>query len=228
MFGQTPIRARPAADAASAEDALELLKRQPVDVIFMDHTMPGMDGLEAVSAIKKNPRTAMIPVMMYTAKEGEVYVGQARALGAIGVLPKQVRPAELFEVLLNLGLVTDRRGKKRGPAERAAMVRRLGLRRVAYDWRNHHVPTFEQEILEYRKQGIEYFAFWGAHDDAFRLFEKYGLRPQIWQTLKDAPGKDQDERVRAAAQAMLPLVERTRKLGCKLGLFRILGGQNTK
>jgi CheY-like chemotaxis protein len=102
--------------AASAEEALELLKRQPVDVIFMDHTMPGMDGLEAVSAIKKNPRTAMIPVMMYTAKEGEVYVGQARALGAVGVLPKQVRPAELFEVLLNLGLVTDKRAKKRSPA----------------------------------------------------------------------------------------------------------------
>ncbi|MGB5623677.1 MAG: response regulator [Gammaproteobacteria bacterium] len=99
--------------AASAEEALDLLKRQPVDVIFMDHTMPGMDGLEAVSAIKKNPRTAMIPVMMYTAKEGEVYVGQARALGAVGVLPKQVRPAELFEVLLNLGLVTNRRSKKR-------------------------------------------------------------------------------------------------------------------
>ena len=101
--------------AASAEEALELLKRQPVDAIFMDHTMPGMDGLEAVSAIKKNPRTAMIPVMMYTAKEGEVYVGQARALGAVGVLPKQVHPAELFKVLLKLGLVTD----KRSPAGEA-------------------------------------------------------------------------------------------------------------
>jgi len=108
--------------AASAEEALELLKRQPVDVIFMDHTMPGMDGLEAVSAIKKNPRTAMIPVMMYTAKEGEVYVGQARALGAVGVLPKQVRPAELFEVLLNLGLVTDRRARKRPAAGKKAVV----------------------------------------------------------------------------------------------------------
>ena len=101
--------------AASAEEALELLKRQPVDAIFMDHTMPGMDGLEAVTAIKKNPRTAMIPVMMYTAKEGEVYVGQARALGAVGVLPKQVHPAELFKVLLKLGLVTD----KRSPAGEA-------------------------------------------------------------------------------------------------------------
>jgi CheY-like chemotaxis protein len=95
--------------AATGEAALEFLKDQPVDVIFMDHAMPGMDGLQAVSAIKKDPRTAMIPVMMYTAREGEVYVGQARALGAVGVLPKQVQPAALFQVLLKLGLVKDRR-----------------------------------------------------------------------------------------------------------------------
>ncbi|XOV82327.1 MAG: response regulator [bacterium] len=95
--------------ADSGESAIEFLKKASVDVIFMDHTMPGMDGLEAVSAIKANPRTATIPVMMYTTKEGEVYVGQARALGAVGVLPKNVQPHQLFEMLLNLGLVKERR-----------------------------------------------------------------------------------------------------------------------
>jgi len=95
--------------ADSAEAALEFLKYELVDVIFMDHTMPGMDGLEAVSVIKANPRTATIPVMMYTSKEGEVYVSQARALGAIDVLPKQVQPGVLFEMLLKLGLVSDKR-----------------------------------------------------------------------------------------------------------------------
>lgn len=99
--------------AESGEEALDFLKRQVVDVIFMDHSMPGMDGLEAVSVIKKDPRTAMIPVMMYTAKEGEVYVGQARALGAVGVLPKQVQPGVLFEMLLKLGLVKERRSESR-------------------------------------------------------------------------------------------------------------------
>ncbi len=95
--------------ADSGEEALELLKHQTVDVIFMDHTMPGMDGLQALEAIKRNPRTAMIPVMMYTTMEGEVYVGQARALGGIGVLPKEVHPQVLFDMLLKLGLVKDKR-----------------------------------------------------------------------------------------------------------------------
>jgi CheY-like chemotaxis protein len=99
--------------AESGEEAIDFLKQQIVDVIFMDHSMPGMDGFEAVSAIKADPRTAMIPVMMYTAKEGEVYVGQARALGAVGVLPKQVHPGVLFDMLFKLGLVEDRRAGKR-------------------------------------------------------------------------------------------------------------------
>lgn len=95
--------------ADSGEAAIDLLKGELVDVIFMDHNMPGMDGLEALTTIKSDPRTATIPVMMYTTREGEVYVSQARALGAIGVLPKQFEPHVLFDMLLELGLVTDRR-----------------------------------------------------------------------------------------------------------------------
>jgi len=103
--------------ADSGEAALDYLKKDSADVIFMDHTMPGMDGLEAVTAIKANPATATIPVMMYTTKEGEVYVGQARALGAVGVLPKSVQPHQLFEMLLQLGLVQERRDSHRSENE---------------------------------------------------------------------------------------------------------------
>ena len=69
--------------AESAEHALQYLGAHRPDVIFMDHLMPGMDGFQAVQAIKNNPRTATIPIMMYTSQEGELYLGQARALGAV-------------------------------------------------------------------------------------------------------------------------------------------------
>ena len=101
--------------AESGEQALDHLKKHKADVVFMDHTMPGMDGLEAVSLIKANPETATIPVMMYTTKEGEVYVGQARALGAVGVMPKNVQKHQIFEMLLKLGLVQDRRAPEAAP-----------------------------------------------------------------------------------------------------------------
>ena len=95
--------------AESAEQAIEYLRHDRPDAIFMDHLMPGMDGLQAVKAIKSNPQTAMIPIMMYTSQEGELYVGQARALGAMGVLPKQVRPVDVSKVLYELHLLPDRR-----------------------------------------------------------------------------------------------------------------------
>ena len=95
--------------AESAEQAIEYLKNNRPDAIFMDHLMPGMDGFQAVLAIKGNPLTAMIPIMMYTSQEGELYVGQARALGALGVLPKQVRPVDVSKVLYELHLMPDRR-----------------------------------------------------------------------------------------------------------------------
>jgi CheY-like chemotaxis protein len=107
----------------SARAALDFLSNQRPDVIFMDHMMPGMDGFEAVRAIKTNPQTATIPVMMYTSKGGDLYLGQARALGAVGVLPKTVAPAELFESLQRIGLVEDRRDSPRTLDDEAASER---------------------------------------------------------------------------------------------------------
>ncbi len=99
-----------AVDAAeSAEAALEYLTRNRPDVIFMDHMMPGMDGFQAVQSIKNNPRTSSIPILMYTSQEGDLYAGQARALGAEGVLPKQIKQADVTKLLFQLRLVSDRR-----------------------------------------------------------------------------------------------------------------------
>jgi CheY-like chemotaxis protein len=95
--------------AESAEAAIEYLTSNRPDVIFMDHMMPGMDGFQAVQVIKNDPRTATIPIMMYTSQEGELYLGQARALGAVGVLPKQIKPTDVSKVLYQLHLVPDRR-----------------------------------------------------------------------------------------------------------------------
>lgn len=93
--------------AESAAEAIEYLNRQRPDVIFLDHLMPGMDGFQALSVIKNDPRTATIPVMMYTSQEGELYLSQARALGAMGVLPKQTQPADVSRALEQLRLLGE-------------------------------------------------------------------------------------------------------------------------
>ena len=96
--------------AESAESALEYLKERRPDVIFMDHLMPGMDGLQAVRIIKAQPDLSSIPIMMYTSQEGEIYGGEARASGAVGVLPKSIRPIDVTKALYQLQLLPDRRG----------------------------------------------------------------------------------------------------------------------
>jgi CheY-like chemotaxis protein len=117
--------------ADSAERALEYLKFNRPDVIFMDHMMPGMDGLQALEAIKANPATATIPVMMYTSQEGELYVGQARALGAVGVLPKDLKPVEVARVLKALRLIPGDREHDRPGATGESAPERGDNRRTA-------------------------------------------------------------------------------------------------
>ena len=93
----------------SAESALQYLREHRPDVIFMDQVMSGMDGLTAVQAIKSDPTTASIPIMMYTSQDGELYAGEARALGAVGVLPKRMAPADIASALYELRLLPESR-----------------------------------------------------------------------------------------------------------------------
>jgi len=116
-----------AVDAAeSAEAAIEYLTRNKPDVIFMDHMMPGMDGFQAVQSIKNNPRTSTIPILMYTSQEGDLYAGQARALGAAGVLPKQIKQSDVTRMLFQLQLVSDRRGGEREQTTFMRMAQGMG------------------------------------------------------------------------------------------------------
>lgn len=86
----------------SAEEAMVYLEDKRPDVIFMDHMMPGMDGLEATQAIKNNPKTESIPTIMYTSKEGDGYNVLAKSHGACGVLPKPANQQAVMAVINSL------------------------------------------------------------------------------------------------------------------------------
>jgi len=108
---------------------------------------------------------------------------------------------------------------KRTPEQRAAMLKELGIKRCAYDWRAEHVPTFEAEIQAYQKEGIEFFAFWRTHDRALELFEKYDLHPQIWDMIPQPKADTQGAKVEEAANRLKGVAERTQKAGLPLGLY---------
>lgn len=84
---------------ATAEAALPLLKQDVFNVVFMDHLLPGMNGLQALAEIKRHPETRDIPVFMYTSQSAERYLQEAKALGASGVIRKQVDRHQLLHAL---------------------------------------------------------------------------------------------------------------------------------
>ncbi|MAD46525.1 MAG: response regulator [Oceanospirillaceae bacterium] len=104
--------------ASSAEEAFSYLENKPApSIIFLDHHMDDMDGFEALKIIKANPATATIPVVMYTAQQGDVYVGQARALGALDILSKgSMKPHQLGKVLKGLGIAANGEDASASPA----------------------------------------------------------------------------------------------------------------
>ena len=74
---------------SAIEAGLELSSKKP-DLILMDIKMPGIDGLQACAAIKKNPDTANIPVMVVSAISEDAQVKRAHKMGICGYFVKPV------------------------------------------------------------------------------------------------------------------------------------------
>jgi len=92
----------------SAEDALTHLKSSTLpDVIFMDHMMPGMSGLEATKIISEDPTLKHVPILMYTSKEGPEYEAEMKAAGAYGMLGKPAKPDRLVAIINELNSRED-------------------------------------------------------------------------------------------------------------------------
>jgi CheY-like chemotaxis protein len=95
--------------AESAEAALERIGEAPPDAILMDHTMPGMNGFEALEILKSDLATAHIPVVMCTSHDDSVFSAQAIKRGALSVLTKAVAAEKLPQILEQIRTVLTAR-----------------------------------------------------------------------------------------------------------------------
>ena len=87
-------------DVVEAEDgkqAIDIANTQQPDVILMDMMMPKMDGLTACHAIKKDPATKSIPVIMVTAIGFELNIKLSQQMGATGYVTKPFTPNDLLD-----------------------------------------------------------------------------------------------------------------------------------
>ncbi|WP_328430721.1 fused response regulator/phosphatase [Streptomyces sp. NBC_00443] len=82
--------------AADGRAALEMALAQPVQLVLSDVMMPRMDGFELVRALRADPRTARLPIVLLTARAGEEESMQGRQAGADDYLAKPFSARQLL------------------------------------------------------------------------------------------------------------------------------------
>ena len=86
-------------EAGNGHEIVELVRTRHPDVVLMDVRMPLSDGLQALSKIKSDPRTADTKVVMLTTFELDEYVFEALSNGASGFLIKDSEPTEFIRAI---------------------------------------------------------------------------------------------------------------------------------
>lgn len=68
--------------AAGGAQALDILRKQKIDLVIIDRNMPGMTGIEVVQLIRQNPKTKGVKVLMCTASSVTKEIDEAFHAGA--------------------------------------------------------------------------------------------------------------------------------------------------
>ncbi len=129
---------------SNAEDAIQQVETLRPDVVLMDIELPGMNGIEGITRIKKiRPKTQIIVVTVY---ENDDLVFKALCEGAGGYLTKNMRPERLIDAI---------REVMEGGAPMSTNIARMV---VSSFQKNHNSPltTRETEVLELLAQGKSY------------------------------------------------------------------------
>ena len=93
--------------AINGQEGLEMAEKNRPDLILLDATMPVMDGMETLAALKANPATKSIPVVMFGSDSGKDTIERARQLGALEFIAKPFTGDALLSVIEHEALGSD-------------------------------------------------------------------------------------------------------------------------
>lgn len=122
---------------------------------------------------------------------------------------------------------------KRNPEERAAMLKDLGLTQLAWDWRQEHLATMEEEIKTLRKNNIKLKSVWfwinggsgQTMDDAnhfiLKTLKNNNVRTELWLSFNDRffEGMTDAEKLKKAVSAIKEINAQARAIGCTVHLY---------
>lgn len=82
-------------EAVDGEQALTLVRSEQPDLLVLDKTMPKFDGCQVIKALREDPRTREMPIVMLTDRPGEDGMLGGVRLGVEEYMPKPFSPHEL-------------------------------------------------------------------------------------------------------------------------------------
>jgi DNA-binding NarL/FixJ family response regulator len=142
------------AEAADGRDAIRQVEKKKPDVVVVDISMPGLDGLEVISRL--NAGQPNLPVLVLTMHEEGQYVVRAIEAGAMGYITKQSAPEQLVNAIRKvleggryltdeateaLALRIARGSQGQTPLDSLSMREMQVLRRLALGNTNREIAT---------------------------------------------------------------------------------------
>lgn len=131
----------------SGEEGLKLARAKLPDAVVLDLMLPDLDGLEVCRALKADPATAHIPIVMLTAKGEEADIVAGLEMGADDYIPKPFSPRVLVS---RIKAVIRRR--RQGPAEAEEVIKTGDL--VIHPGRREVMVKGKPVNLTYTEFGI--------------------------------------------------------------------------
>jgi two-component system alkaline phosphatase synthesis response regulator PhoP len=155
--------------ADNGKSALKLVAQKP-DLVVLDVMMPETDGWEVCRSIRKNPATAMIPVIFLTARDSEIDEVVGLELGADDYIKKPVK-LRTFLARVKRALRTP------APAEKGETPDILRIGDVEIHMSNYVVKIRTQEV-HFPKKEFELLVFLARHPE--RVVTRETLLNQVW------------------------------------------------
>jgi len=125
--------------AFTGENGLKTAQSLRPDLVLLDLMLPGLDGLDVCRALKRDPKTDQIPIIMLTAKSEEADIVSGLEMGADDYISKPFSPRE---VLARIHAVLRRKAEP-SPQEET----RLSFRDLTIDPGRHEVRVANRPIV---------------------------------------------------------------------------------
>src|SRR4051812_18000347 len=197
--------------ATNADDAVEMLRRRPFDLLLLDEQMPGKRGLQAVHEVRELAPT--LPVVMVTKSEEDATLREAIGQNVREYLVKPVNPRQVLAAITRI---------LEGPRIRQQAIARSFVERFraielergrVLDWRGwieryQELMRWDIDLAQAGERGL-YDSLRGLYPDMHREFAAY-MRDAYPEWLANLDGDRPALSIDVVTEFLLPVLARER------------------